>query len=83
MTSKPITKDETLRYIATMIPNTPWGRLAAAAVDEDEKPPLGLKPKYIHEYLRANDIILASARYVNAGKSIPREWLLELAELIR
>lgn len=47
-----------------------------------EKPPLGLKPKWIHDKQRKREIIEAMERYSNAGKPIPAEWVEELKELI-
>lgn len=44
-------------------------------------PPLGLKPKGIHDYYRKSDILAAMTRYVEAGKCIPDEWIDELKEL--
>ena len=47
------------------------------------KPPLGLKPRYIHEAGRAVEILDACHRYSESGKAIPIEWTLELRELLR
>lgn len=49
---------------------------------KQEKPPLGLKPKSIHDRERAMEIIAAMERYTNANKKIPREWICEIADLI-
>lgn len=45
------------------------------------KPPLGLKPRYIHEAERLCDIKAAIARYMDAGYPIPAEWVKEYNEL--
>nr|DAK85077.1 MAG TPA: hypothetical protein [Caudoviricetes sp.] len=46
------------------------------------KPPLGLKPRYIHEAECLCDIKAAIARYMDAGYPIPAEWVKEYNELI-
>ena len=48
----------------------------------EEKPPIGLKPKYIHDYDRSMDILAAMKRYNDVGKEIPEDWFSELAEII-
>ena len=45
------------------------------------KPPLGLKPRFVHNRNRAIEIFQAMGRYVEAGQQIPRAWLDELCEL--
>lgn len=47
-----------------------------------EKPPLGLKPRYIHNSQRMVEILHAMERYSNARKPIPIEWINELGDLI-
>lgn len=47
-----------------------------------QKPPLGLKPQKIWVEERIKEILEAMARYNEAGKAIPREWLEELGEHI-
>lgn len=44
-------------------------------------PPLGLKPRNIHDAQRATDIYQAIGRYVAANKRIPAEWYEELQQL--
>lgn len=48
----------------------------------DERPPLGLTPKRVHDETRALDIIDALRRYAEAGKAVPPEWIDELAALL-
>ncbi|WP_312107590.1 hypothetical protein [Lachnoclostridium sp.] len=45
------------------------------------KPPLGIKPKWLHNQIRLNDIIKAIRRYINAGLEIPIEWVEEYNDL--
>jgi anthranilate/para-aminobenzoate synthase component I len=48
-----------------------------------QKPPLGLKPRQIHDEHRYEEICAACKRYVEAGiaNAIPSEWFTELIEL--
>ena len=46
------------------------------------KPPLGLKPKRIHDKNRALEILEAMTRYIEDGSDIPKEWVEELKELV-
>ncbi len=48
---------------------------------EDLAPPLGLKPKCIHDEHRAIDISKAIVRYLNNRLPIPIEWVEEYNEL--
>jgi len=43
------------------------------------KPPLGLKPKWIHDQQRQGEIMAAINRYLEAGKTPPKEWAIEFA----
>lgn len=49
------------------------------------RPPLGLKPEYIHEAQakqeRASEILAAMQRYQRTGKPMPKAWLTELNRL--
>ena len=45
------------------------------------KPPLGVKPRHIHDVERIDDLVSAIARYISAGYAIPSEWVDELTEL--
>lgn len=51
-------------------------------VNEQIKPPLGLKPKYIVQAERCGDIARAMSRYNDAGKEIPKEWVDELQDIM-
>jgi hypothetical protein len=46
------------------------------------RPPLGLKPKWLHDSERKIDIIEAMERYAKVKKPIPIEWIDELKQLI-
>jgi hypothetical protein len=46
-----------------------------------EKPPLGLRPRYIAEEARLNEVCEAIARYYQAGYPFPMEWIEEYNEL--
>ena len=48
----------------------------------NQKPPLGLIPKYIRQGQRYSEVCKAIARYYNADKVIPIEWIEEYNELI-
>jgi hypothetical protein len=41
------------------------------------EPPLGLKPKKVHDEERLIEIVDAMYRYVSAGHTIPAEWFAE------
>jgi len=51
-------------------------------IEEDIKPPLGLKPKRVHDIHRVNDIIDAIKRYINTDKVVPDDWRDELDDLL-
>jgi hypothetical protein len=57
------------------------GRALNMHKDLDEKPPIGLKPRSIHNQERGLEISAAVHRYIAANKPVPREWLLELCDL--
>lgn len=46
------------------------------------KPPLSLKPKYIHDKARIKEILDAMERYSYQRFPIPTEWVEELRELV-
>lgn len=48
---------------------------------ELQKPPIGLKPRWIHDSERAKEILDAIARYTDANMSIPKKWITELQDL--
>jgi len=45
------------------------------------KPPIGLKPKDVHDCERKKEIINAMNRYSDENKSIPAHWIDELYTL--
>ena len=47
----------------------------------EKKPPLGLKPRYVHDTDRIADIRDAITRYIDEKMDIPWEWIQELREL--
>ncbi|BDD79631.1 hypothetical protein [Burkholderia phage FLC9] len=49
--------------------------------NENVKPPLGLRPRFIVAEERAREITAAMSRYFDADKEIPKEWHEELDEL--
>ena len=49
-------------------------------ISNEYKPPLGLKPRYVHDAQRKEEIIEAMKR--NASKPIPVEWVEELHEIV-
>ena len=50
-------------------------------MSELQKPPIGLKPRWIHDSERAKEILDAMARYTDANMSIPKKWIDELRDL--
>lgn len=48
---------------------------------KETKPPIGIKPRKIHNQERALELCAAVHRYIAANKTVPREWLLELSDL--
>jgi len=44
-----------------------------------KKPPLGLKPKWIHDQQRQGEVMAAISRYLEANKIPPKEWVIEFA----
>ena len=48
---------------------------------KQEKPPIGIKPRGLHNQERALDLSAAITRYIIANKVVPREWLVELSDL--
>ncbi len=50
--------------------------------DSAIKPPLGLKPKWINQKERFNEVCGAISRYYEAGLKIPIEWVVEYNELV-
>ena len=50
--------------------------------EDKEKPPVGLKPRYIHEMERALDITAAIERRLLKGMKVPAGWVKELYNLV-
>lgn len=50
-------------------------------MESSEKPPLGLRPRWIVDALRIREILEAMDRYNSAGVPIPTDWSDELNEL--
>lgn len=48
-----------------------------------EKPPLGVMPKDMWDFIRRNAISNAIERYAMAGECIPKEWVDEYNELCK
>lgn len=46
-----------------------------------EKPPLGIMPRYVWDKKRRVELSEAMQRYMEANKSIPKEWIDEYNEL--
>jgi hypothetical protein len=49
----------------------------ANKANSSNRPPLGLKPKYLHDLERQFEIIDAISRYLDADRIIPEEWAIE------
>ncbi|WP_270568531.1 hypothetical protein, partial [Bacillus sonorensis] len=47
-----------------------------------EKPPIGVKPRFIHDEQRAEELSNAMMRYIQVNRKIPAEWLEEYNELV-
>jgi hypothetical protein len=47
-----------------------------------KEPPLGLKPRWIVEEYRVQEICEAVMRYKKAGEPVPEAWIDELSELV-
>lgn len=47
-----------------------------------DKPPIGIKPRKIHDFQRLEELFEATLRYMEAKKKVPREWVDEIRDLI-
>ncbi len=47
------------------------------------KQPLGLVPKWVRQKERYEEVCQAIARYYNANREIPTEWIEEYNELVK
>ncbi len=52
-------------------------------MENSQKPPIGLKPRYIHDSERIDEILYAIERYTDANMSIPKSWVDELRDLLK
>ena len=52
-------------------------------IEAREKPPIGLVPKHIHDWMRAIAIKEAIERYQEAGIPIQKEWLQEYYDITK
>lgn len=46
-----------------------------------QKPPIGLKPRYVHDMERFRDIAAAMKRFSVAQKPVPQEWIDEMLDI--
>jgi len=46
-----------------------------------KKPPVGIKPRHLHDTNRIKEIHSAMGRYIEDAKQIPAEWTKELLDL--
>lgn len=52
-------------------------------MENSQKPPIGLKPRYIHDGERIDEILCAIERYTDANMPIPKSWVNELRDLLK
>ena len=45
-------------------------------------PPIGIKPRRIHDLQRLTELFAAVLRYMEAEKKVPEEWVDEIRDLI-
>lgn len=57
--------------------------LKGEKMENSQKPPVGLKPRYIHDGERIDEILCAIERYTDANMSIPKSWVEELRKLLK
>ena len=48
----------------------------------NDRPPLGVKPRPIHDQGRMSDLFDAVLRYMTSGRKIPTEWIDEIDDLL-
>jgi hypothetical protein len=63
-------------------PIMPKENLIPPDCPQTNRPPLGLRPKYIRDLERLSEVQDAIKRYWDAGMRIPIEWIQEYNELI-
>ena len=49
---------------------------------EKNKPPLGVRPRAIHDQGRLSDLFNAVLRYMTDGRKIPEAWREEIDDLL-
>ena len=54
---------------------------ATNGINEMNRPPLGLRPRRFVDEERLSEVYAAIARYLEAGKPVPVEWIEEYNEL--
>lgn len=47
-----------------------------------DKPPIGIKPRKIHDFQRLTELFTAVLRYMESEKKVPWEWVDEIRDLI-
>ena len=47
-----------------------------------ERPPIGVRPRYVHDQSRLSELFQAVLRYMTSGCAIPQEWIEEIDELM-
>lgn len=52
------------------------------STNKADKPPLGIKPQWLHDLSRASDIKDAICRYLEASKEIPLIWIVEYNSIV-
>lgn len=57
-------------------------KLNSILKEGNNKPPLGLMPRWLHDATRMKDIMEACCRYINNYQPIPPEWLSELRDIL-
>lgn len=51
--------------------------------EQESRPPLGLKPRKIHNQQRIQEIVAAISRYTEVNKEFPVEWIEEYNDLVK
>ena len=54
----------------------------AVRLHMENKPPLGIKPRHIHDQQRLSDIFDAILRYMTEGVPVPLDWLHEANDIL-
>jgi hypothetical protein len=48
----------------------------------EKEPPIGLRPKYIADFQRIEEIMAAILRYYKEHEKVPTEWIDELGNIV-